>query len=67
MLTGHIREIKHDIEKLDKGVYLTIWVPRPHKTFTKGETEEQIKKKRQEFKTIHPGEIEFDYIDDEQK
>ena len=63
MLTGRIREIKQDIERLELGVYLTIWVPTPHGTFTKGETEEQVKKKIQEFKTIHPGEIEFQYKD----
>ena len=64
LITGHIREIKQDIEKLEQGVYLTVWIPKPKNTFTEGKTEVDVKKKIQEFKKIHPGDIEFDYMDD---
>ena len=67
MLKGHIREIKQDIERLEQGVYLTIWVPIPHNTFAEKETDEEVQEKVKMFKNIHPGEIEFKYTDDERK
>ena len=60
MLKGRIREIS-EVSGQER-IYLSVWIPRPHNTFTKGETEKDIKDKIQEFKTIHPGEIEFQYI-----
>jgi len=62
-MKGRITEIKEG-EHNEKGIYVTVWFPRPHGTFTEGETEEDVKKKIQEFKKIHPGDIEFDYMDD---
>ena len=65
MLKGQIREIKQDIDRLEQGIYLTVWIPKPKNTFTEGETEGDVKKRIQEFKRIHHGEIEFQYVDDD--
>jgi len=67
MLKGHVREIKQDIERLEKGIYLKIWVPKPHPTFAKGETEKDVQERIEMFKHLHSGEIEFQYIEDKKK
>lgn len=64
MLKGHIREIKQDVERLELGVYLKVWVPKPHNTFAKGETEEMVQERIKMFKHLHSGEIEFQYTNE---
>ena len=68
MLKGQVREIKQDIERLDQGVYLKIWVPKPKSIFIAEKTgidaqEEKIKM----FKHLHSGEIEFQYTKEKKK
>ena len=60
---GRIREIAEVSNQRGRGVYLIVYVPKPHPTFTKGETEGEVEKKIKAFKTIHPGEIEFEYVE----
>lgn len=67
MLKGQIREIKQDIEKLEQGIYLKVWVPKPKNTFTEGETEKDVQERIEMFKHLHSGEIEFQYIEDKKK
>lgn len=62
-LRGHIRKIEQGIEKLEPGCYITVWVPK-HRITMFGETDEQAKKRILEYGHLHPGEIEFHYVEE---
>lgn len=62
LLRGHIRKIEQDIERLEEGCYITVWVPKI-RAVQHGETDKQAKERISEHGHLHLGEIEFHYVE----